>query len=81
MGDPLFHEVQDNGDEADYTAIVVPGLVTAEVVHHIMRVPTGQEGRENCEPCCGDWLAASRPDAQAVSPPGPAQEVRARGPR
>lgn len=42
MSNPLFHKVQDYRDEADHAPIVVPGLIAAEVVHHIVRVPAGQ---------------------------------------
>lgn len=42
VGDPLFHQVQDDGDQADHTPVVVPGLVAAEVVHHVVRVSAGR---------------------------------------
>lgn len=43
-GDPLLHQVQDDGDEADHAAVVVPGLVAAQAVHRVVRVPAGARG-------------------------------------
>lgn len=59
MGDPFFHQVQHDGDEADHASVVVPGLVTAEVVHHVVRVPAGWP--EGLRPDRGQALVLTAP--------------------